>query len=228
MVTQHEIRLTGRAKTPERRPIGLRDLASVRTIASWLVRVGVTPNQISILGMGFSALSATCLLLTPGAEPVWRGLLFLAAAAFIPLRGLCNLCDGLMAVEGGLKTKLGEIFNDLPDRLSDTLMLVAAGAAAHEVAWGEELGWSAALLAALTAYVRVLGAATGAAQQFCGPMAKTHRMIVLGAACLVAAVESAAELPRYAMAVGLVVVVTGCVVTIVRRTARIVRELEAS
>jgi phosphatidylglycerophosphate synthase len=211
----------------DRRPIGLRDQIVVRAIAAWLVRVGVKPNQVSVLGVGFSALSATCLLIAPTAEPAWGGILLIGAATFIAFRGLCNLCDGLMAIEGGLRTRSGEIFNDLPDRVSDVLVLVAAGYAVPVVGWGRELGWLAGLLAALTAYVRVLGAAAGAAQQFGGPMAKPQRMIVLGAACLAGAVESAAGQPAYALAGGLVVVAVGSAITIVRRAARIVRELEA-
>ena len=211
----------------DRRPISLRELGWVRAIAARLVRMGVKPNHISILGVGFAALSALCLLLVPAAEPAERSLLFIGAAAFIPFRGLCNLCDGLMAIEGGLRTASGEIFNDLPDRASDTLFLVAAGYAIPGVIWTHELGWLAALLAALTAYVRVLGAAAGAAQQFGGPMAKTHRMVVMGVACLAAAVESAAGAPPSAIVGGLAVVAAGSAITIARRTARVLRELDA-
>jgi phosphatidylglycerophosphate synthase len=192
----------------------------VRAIAAWLVRAGVRPNEISILGVGFAGLSATCLLLVPAVEPAWRAVFFLAAVAFIPFRGLCNLCDGLMAIEGGRRTQSGEIFNDLPDRLSDTLFLVAAGYAMPGVEWARELGWLAALLAALTAYVRVLGAAAGAIQQFCGPMAKTHRMVLMGLACVAAAVQSAAGAPPTAIVAGLALVAAGS-------AARVVAELEA-
>lgn len=211
----------------DRRPISLRNLGWVRAIAARLVRVGVKPNHISLLGVGFAALSATCLVLVPAVESGWRSILFVGAAAFIPFRGLCNLCDGLMAIEGGLRTNSGEIFNDLPDRVSDTLFLVAAGYSLPNLTWTHELGWLAALLAALTAYVRVLGAAAGAAQQFGGPMAKTHRMVVMGGACLAAAVESAAGAPPGAIVGGLAVVAAGSAITIARRTARVLRELDA-
>ena len=211
----------------DRRPISLRDLGWVRAIAARLVRMDVKPNHISILGVGFAALSAACLFLVPAAAPAWRSILFIGAASFVPFRGLCNLCDGLMAIEGGQRTASGEIFNDLPDRVSDTLFLVAAGYSIPAVAWTHELGWLAALLAALTAYVRVLGAAAGAAQQFGGPMAKTHRMVVMGGACLAAAVESAAGTPPSAIVGGLAVVAAGSAVTIARRAARVLRELDA-
>jgi phosphatidylglycerophosphate synthase len=210
----------------DRRPISLRDLGSVRTIAVWLVRVGARPNHISILGVGFAAVSAGCLLFVPAAEPQVRALLFLGAAAFIPFRGLCNLCDGLMAIEGGQRTSSGEIFNDLPDRASDSLLLIAAGYVMRDAAWMPALGWLAALLAMLTAYVRVLGAAAGARQQFGGPMAKTHRMLVMTGAFLVAALESSEGAPPRAVVVGLTAVVIGSAITIVRRTTRILRELD--
>jgi phosphatidylglycerophosphate synthase len=211
----------------DRRPISLRDLVWVRAIAARLVRLGVKPNHISILGVGFTAVSAACLFLVPAVEPAWRSMLFLGAAAFIPLRGLCNLCDGLMAIEGGQRTPSGEIFNDLPDRASDTLLLVAAGYSLSGVIWTHELGWLAALLAALTAYVRVLGAAAGVAQQFGGPMAKTHRMVVMGLACIAAAVESAVGAPSRAIVGGLVIVAAGSAITIARRTARVLCALGA-
>lgn len=200
----------------------------MRSLAVWLARTGLTPNHVSLLGVGFSALSAACFLGVAAAEPTGRGLLFLGAAAFIPLRGLCNLSDGLMAIEGGLRTRSGEIFNDLPDRFSDALILVAAGHAIPGSAWGSGLGWLAALLATLTAYVRVLGAAAGAAQHFTGPMAKTHRMVVLASAAVGAAIESLCDLPARVLAIALLVVVIGCVLTIVRRTARVIRELETT
>ena len=108
----------------------------------------------------------------------------MVAAAAMPLRLLCNMLDGMLAVEGGLTTPSGELYNELPDRLADLLILVGAGYAIGEVPWGPELGWAAATTALLTAYVRTLGVAAGASHHFVGPMAKPRRMHVLIAACL--------------------------------------------
>lgn len=210
-----------------RRPIGLRENKWARETATRLARAGIQPNQVSIMNVVFAGMSGVCLTLAAGTDPGWRIVLFAAAALFIPLRGLCNLCDGLMAVEGGLKTSSGEIFNELPDRVSDLLLLVAAGYSITEVSWGRELGWATGLLAVLTAYVRVLGGSAGASQQFCGPMAKTHRILVLMAACLAAAVEVAVGWNLHVMVLSLSVIIVGCVLTISRRTYRIVNELES-
>ncbi len=52
---------------------------------------------------------------------------WLAAAACIQLRLLCNLMDGLVAVEGGLKSNFGDLYNEIPDRIADAALFVCAG-----------------------------------------------------------------------------------------------------
>ena len=96
-----------------------------------------------------------------------------------------NLLDGMVAIEHGKQSQLGVLYNELPDRVSDSVLFVALGYAS-DLPW---LGWLGALLAALTAYIRVFGAALGFAQDFRGPMAKQHRMAALTAGCLISIVE---------------------------------------
>lgn len=91
----------------------------------------------------------------------------------------------MVAVEGGKKTPNGQIYNEFPDRIADSVLLIALGYAS---AW-PWLGWLAALLALTTAYIRVFGGSLGHTQNFAGPMAKQHRMAILTAACLLAAVQ---------------------------------------
>jgi phosphatidylglycerophosphate synthase len=189
--------------------------------------MGLRPNQVSIASVGFAVLAGASLVFAPRLGLSWRIVLFLAAASFIQLRLLCNLLDGMLAVEGGLKTKSGEVFNDLPDRLADSIILVAAGYSATSVSWAREVAWAAALLAVLTAYVRVLGGATGVSQHFQGPMAKQHRMALMTAACVVSAGVTAFGWSGQVMAAALGTVVAGCLVTVVRRVRRIVAELES-
>ena len=133
----------------------------------------------------------------------------------------------MVAIEGGLKSKTGEIFNEFPDRLSDVLILVSAGYSITSVSWARDLGWAAAILAVLTAYVRAFGGLVGTSQYFCGPMAKSQRMAVMTAACLSAALEISMGWNLYAMTLALGVIVAGSVMTIIRRTILIVRDLES-
>ena len=96
-----------------------------------------------------------------------------------------NLLDGMVAIEGGKSTPSGALFNEIPDRVADPLFLVPLGYAAG-YSW---LGWLAALLAVLTAYIRVLGGALGQQQDFGGILPKQRRMAVLTIALLAAAIE---------------------------------------
>lgn len=210
-----------------RRPIRARGARWARGVAGWLQRAGLRPNQVSLASIAFAGLAGASLVLA-GRMGDWRGeALYVAAAAFIQLRLLCNLFDGMLAVEGGLKTRSGEVFNDLPDRVADSLILVAAGYSIVWAPWGSEMGWAAALLAMGTAYVRVLGGAAGGTQHYLGPMAKQHRMAVMTVACVTSAALAFKGSDGLVMAVALAIVVVGCVITVARRTWAIIKELES-
>ena len=212
-----------------RRPIPSRSASWAILAARRLQRAGVRPNQISMLGVVLAALAAVCLILAGRSQDETRIVLLVVAAAAMPLRLLCNMLDGMLAVEGGLTTPSGELYNELPDRLADLLILVGAGYAIVEVPWGPELGWAAATTALLTAYVRTLGAAAGASHHFVGPMAKPRRMHVLIAACLLSAVETAVGWREgWVLVVALILIIAGGAVTILRRLRRIVADLEAA
>lgn len=206
--------------TTARRPLKSRSSAGIRAFAARLAARRVAPNAISAASVGFAVVSAAALLLVgPVDGALAEAGLLLAAAAGIQLRLLCNLLDGLVAVEGGLKTPDGELFNEVPDRISDSLVLAAAGYAAGV----PELGWAAALAAVLTAYVRALGGSLGLAQDFGGPMAKPQRMALMTVACLGAALGP--EEP--VLTVALAVVAAGSLVTCVVRLARVRSGLRA-
>src|SRR5688572_1029373 len=149
-----------------RRPIAARSNTLIRKFAAALVKSGVSPNAISVVSIAFAAAGAWALLQWPSPWNAW-----LCAVAIV-LRLLCNLFDGMVAVEGGRQTPTGALYNEVPDRLADSAFIVALGYAAG-IPW---LGWLGALLAALTAYIRTLGGALGLVQDFRGPMAKPHRM----------------------------------------------------
>jgi len=194
-------------------------------VTARLVAAGVTPNAISLFSVACATFASGCLAGTAVvAAPAWRSALYVLAVVGIQGRLLCNLFDGMVAVEGGKAGKAGEVYNDFPDRVADPLVLVAAGYAAGG-AWGAALGWAAAVLAVMTAYVRVLGRSLGAGVYFIGPMAKQHRMATLTIACLASAGAVWFRADRLVMGVALVIIAAGCVVTVVRRTGRVVADL---
>lgn len=197
-----------------RRPIAVRGSGWAQRIAAALARSRLTPNQSSMLSVLFALAGAWALLALPGAAGA------LACALAIGLRLLCNLFDGMIAVEGGKGTPTGVLYNELPDRLADSLFLVALGYAIA-LPW---LGWLAALLAALTAYIRALGGALGQAQDFRGPMAKPHRMWLLGVALVLAALLPAWRQPLLLATAS--IIAAGSALTCVTRTRAIAARLK--
>jgi len=191
-----------------------------------LTKAGASPNGISVASVFFGLSAAICLWATARSEGIERSILFLAAAGIIQLRLLCNLLDGMVAIEGGKRTSYGEVFNDMPDRFADVFILVGAGFAAAGFPFGRELGWIAAALALMTAYIRVLGGSLGLQQSFIGPMAKQHRMALLTGACVFSAFEQYLSLRGQIIGFALIVMVLGEIVTCARRTSRIVADLK--
>ena len=203
-----------------RRPLKTRSSRWAQHVAAYLASTAISPNQISVLSIVFAAAGAGALLTTSGPWPL------IACAVCIQLRLACNLLDGMVAIEGGMKTRSGDILNDLPDRISDPLIIVPAGYAITALPYGPDLGWLAALIAVLTAYVRVLGHSAGTPDFFAGPMAKQHRMALMTGACALCAVGAFWSLQQPILYAGLIAIALGGVATIVRRLALIIRTLE--
>jgi phosphatidylglycerophosphate synthase len=201
----------------ERRPIAARSSGWARWLASRLAASSITPNQISGFSIVWAALGGLVMLWGHGWPP------WLLAALCVQLRLVCNLLDGMVAIEGGKSSAVGALYNEFPDRIADTLLLTAAGYAAG-MPW---LGWAAALFAALTAYVRVFGGALGLKQDFAGIMAKQRRMAALTAGLVVESLETIASGTRYSLLATLAIVALGSLVTCWTRTAAIAAELKA-
>ena len=216
------------ARSLSRRPVKSRQARWIRAFAAWLARHRLPPNVISAASVVAAVAATMCMFAVHAAPPLWQFILLLAAIGFILLRLLANVTDGLVAVEGGLKSPTGDLFNEVPDRLSDVVIIVGAGYAIPGVGWAVSLGWVAALLAVLTAYVRLLGGALGFVQDYSGPMAKAHRMAVLCAGCAVSGIEiMVMGFKGWSLAGALVVVAVGSLFTALRRLASIRRQLIA-
>lgn len=207
-----------------RRPLKTRSAPWAGTLARSLAGIGVTPNGVSVAGIFIAVAGGLAFFFAGTHTGSTRAILLVAAAISIQLRLLCNMIDGLIAVECGLKSKTGDLFNEVPDRLEDSAFLIGAGYASM-AAYGTTLGWLAALLAVSTAYVRLLGGSLGFPQDFCGPMAKQHRMFFLTLFSLVAAAESLLSERRLILFYGLAFIIAGAAVTFIRRLRRIARAL---
>ena len=201
-----------------RRPLRSRGSRWAQAAARRLAARRVTPNAISIAALGCAGLGGAMLALSALLPAGPRALALLLAALACQARLVCNLLDGMVAVEGGKATKDGPFWNEAPDRASDILLFAGAGVAAGAGA----LGWAAAALSVLTAYLRELGRAEGLPPDFSGPMAKQHRMAVLTGAALLAAAEPWVLDRPVVLEAALWIVVLGAALTAALRARRIV------
>src|SRR2546428_2021217 len=152
----------------ERRPLKAPERSWAKSLARLLVRWRVRPNSISILSILFAALAGAAFLVSRDASPIARLALLITAAAGIQFRLLCNMLDGMVAVEGKTASKVGDVFNEFPDRVADVVILATAGDAVIRFSFAPVLGWCAAVFALLTAYVRALGGFAQTRQELSG------------------------------------------------------------
>lgn len=218
----------------DRRPIAARGWPIWQRTAIWLAKRGVSANAISVAGMVCGVFAGALLLATSEpssiAEPVFVRILFVGAALFIQLRLLANLLDGMVAIESGKASKVGELYNEIPDRVSDAATLIGAG---YALGGDIILGFAAAIAAIFTAYIRAIGKAAGAANEYCGPMAKQQRMALMTAVAVYCAIApsawrsiSLAERQVGVIAIALAIIIAGCLITVARRLSRIVATLQ--
>jgi len=155
---------------------------------------------------------------------------WLIAVLGVQLRLTANMLDGMVALTSARVSKIGDLYNEIPDRISDTAVFIGAG-----FAWGGNiaLGYIATILAIFTAYVRAAGKIAGAPNEFCGPMAKQHRMLVITLIGLYSAVTPSSwqaisfnSSKIGLMSLGLAVIILGSIITVIRRLARITRVLK--
>ncbi|MHC8326308.1 CDP-alcohol phosphatidyltransferase family protein [Pseudomonas sp. LB1P83] len=201
-----------------RRPIKTRSAGWAKHITDLLVKRDISPNQISVASIAFALAGAVALNIDNGLVGS------LLCAVGIQLRLLCNLFDGMVAIEGGKKSDIGSLYNEFPDRIADSLLIVALG---YAIGYAD-LGWFAALAAALTAYVRVFGGSIGLKQSFMGPMAKQHRMAVMTASLVLNAVEATVYGTHYVLLIALIIIAAGSAATCVTRTLAISRQLKGN
>jgi len=215
----------------DRRPIAARDLKVMQAAAAWMAKKGFSANGISTAGMVFGVLAGAALFMT-SRVPEWARLAWILGAAFIQMRLLANLFDGMVAIARGTASKVGELFNEVPDRVSDSAILIGLGYAAggHVL-----LGYAAALAAMATAYVRAVGKGAGAPNEFCGPMAKQQRMFLSTVVSVYCALTPAG-IQRFQVGgrdVGLpeavlILILVGSLVTVVRRLWKIGARLKGA
>src|SRR5213595_2078558 len=202
-----------------RRPIAQRFRRTGVAVTNLCVRLGIPPDALSYLSI-LAALTAALCFWQSGRN-TW---LLLIAPLLCYLRLWFNMLDGMVAVAAGKASRRGEILNDLPDRVSDVITFVGV---AHSGLMNPIFGYWAAIAAVLTAYVGLFGQALGVQREFGGIMSKPWRMVALHIGAWLALFlgpQSSATFTVFDWIC--LVVIAGCVETIVVRLKRIIVALQ--
>jgi phosphatidylglycerophosphate synthase len=213
-----------------RRPIANVFRRTADASVDWCVRQNVHPNTVSYSSIAASALAGLCFWQS-GAWP-W---LLIPAVGFCYLRLWMNMLDGMVALAARKASRFGEIVNELPDRFSDVIIFVGV---AHSGLCHPLGGYWAAIFALLVAYVGTLGQAVGVQREFSGLMTKPWRMVTLHAGAWLTLgllwfgngqMEDRITFRELTVLDWThILIVAGCVQTIIVRLMRIVRALKRS
>lgn len=213
--------------TDKRRPIKSRSNPLMVRLAKWLSQKSITPNQISLFSMVPAFIAMIALAFWQVSSLLWVQILLLIIAIIgVQGRLICNLIDGMVAIEGGKVTPSGELFNEVPDRVSDTFFFIGLGLSlispfSQEASYGLALGLLASLFAAFTAYIRVLGVSMGSPAFFSGPFAKQHRMALMSIALIATIIGLFFSLTTEFLWITIVIIIAGSFLTAIRRLLQI-------
>ena len=202
-----------------RRPIAGRFRRTARAATQLCVRLGIHPDAISYLSLVTALVAGVCFWKS-GKLP-W---LLLVAPLFCYLRLWFNMLDGMVAVAAGQASSRGEILNDLPDRISDVIIFAGV---AHSGLSTPLFAYWAAIFALLTAYVGLFGQALGVQREFTGMMSKPWRMVALHIGAWITFAGASVPIHRFTIFdLTCLLVIAGCIETIVVRLKRITAALQ--
>lgn len=188
------------------------------------VRLGISPDAISYLSIVAALAAALCFW--KSGRNTW---LLILAPLFCYLRLWLNMLDGMVAVAAGKASARGEIVNDLPDRISDVIIFVGL---AHSDLVNPFIGYWTAILSLFTAYVGLFGQAIGGRREFGGIMSKPWRMVALSLGAWAMFVYRSCQAGSHdfgrltILDWTCLVIIAGCLQTIIIRLKRIVTALQ--
>ncbi|WHT17170.1 CDP-alcohol phosphatidyltransferase family protein [Crossiella sp. CA-258035] len=185
-------------------------------VGSWLLRRGLTPNAITVLGTTGTVLSALWFL--PRGE-------LLLGTVVVTLFTLFDLIDGAMARAQGNGTRFGAVLDASCDRIADGALFAAIAWWAFVEAQDRALG-AAALLCLVTAqvisYVKARAEATGLSADG-GLVERAERLIL----ALVGTGLTGLDVP-YALDIALWLLAALSVLTVGQRLHAVYRSAKAA
>ena len=144
-------------------------------IALALGRSGLTPDGLTLVGFGITAIGAILLALQ----------LWLAGGLVVFLGGVFDMFDGTLARATGRVSRFGAFMDSVFDRWGEALVYVGLVAGLHESGWAGAPTYAAAAMAGafLVSYVRAkaegLGFSPGTGMAAVGIMPREIRLVIL-------------------------------------------------
>src|SRR5438270_7601947 len=207
------------------RPIAQMFRCTGKRATNLCVRLGIPADAISYLSIVAALAAALCFW--KSGRNMW---LLIIAPLFCYLRLWFNMLDGMVAVAAGKGSARGEIVNDLPDRISDVIIFVGV---AHSDLMNPLIAYWTAIFSLFTAYVGLSGQAIAGRREFSGVMSKPWRMVLVSLGAWTMFVCRSLQIGLHDFG-GLtildwtcLVIIAGCLETIIVRLKRIVTALQA-
>lgn len=178
-----------------------------------LVRRGVSADAVTASGVVFACVAGF---------GVWMGrtgsVWLLLVPVGVLLRTAANAADGMIALTTGTQRAVGEVFNEVADRLGDIAVFFP-----FVLFPGVNDVLASGVLAAMLAnsYLGLAARAAGGSRIYAGMMGKPDRMLVVGVASVVGVVWDA----KAALTWALWVILAGLVVTFVQRVRAVRHDL---
>ena len=201
--------------TEARREISSRKLSIFHKAAHTLVTLGVKPNQISIVSSVAALMAGLALSQAGPRTELQNALLLVIALVGVQLRLFCNVIDGLMAIEGGLKNPHGGTLQRCSRSLFLIFSLSLELAIRHHFLFPTVFSWvgsqrSLPYSQPTFAFWELLWELSIILS---GPMAKQHRMFVINIALVGTVIEDYFSSWGKCLALALAIIALGSLVT---------------
>ncbi|MEU3466235.1 phosphatidylinositol phosphate synthase [Streptomyces sp. NPDC006733] len=187
--------------------------------ASFLLRIGVTPDAVTLIGTG--GVMAGALVFYPRGEFFW-------GTVVITLFVFSDLVDGNMARQSGVSSRWGAFLDSTLDRVADSA--VFGGLALWYAGGGDDLVLCAVTLFCLASgqvvsYTKARGEAIGLPVNVNGLVERAERLVITLVLCGLAGLHKfGVPYIEWLLPIALWVVAAGSLVTLIQRVVTVRRE----
>jgi CDP-diacylglycerol---glycerol-3-phosphate 3-phosphatidyltransferase len=150
---------------------------SLAPIAHACISLKIHPDYINLAGLLVSLGMAVSLFFAKDIPALFW---ILPIGAFV--RTACNALDGMVARGLSVSSPMGEVYNELLDRISDAAIFASVGISGLG---NIENAFAATVCVLLNSYVGILAKAAGGKRIYAGIIGKADRMILIGLAGII-------------------------------------------